>query len=199
MPDPLILASGSTIRARLLRDAGVAFDVRPVAVDEEAMRAALTQERATPRDIADALAEMKALRAAGRAPGSLVLGCDQILAIGTEVFGKAADRDEAHAQLMRLQGRTHQLLSAAVLVENGRPVWRKVGVARLTMHALIAAEIDAYLDRAWPEVAPCVGCYQVEALGVRLFAHIDGDYFSILGLPLVDLLSYLRLRGSLPA
>lgn len=199
MPDPLILASGSTIRAQLLRDAGVPVDVRPVAVDDEAMRAALTQEGATPRDLADALAEMKALRAARRAPGALVLGCDQVLACGTEVFGKAVDRDEAHAQLLRLQGRTHQLLSAAVLVENDRPVWRKVGVARLTMHALTAPEIDAYLDSEWPQVAPCVGCYRIEARGLRLFAHIDGDYFSILGLPLVDLLSYLRLRGSLPA
>jgi len=191
-PENLTLASASAIRRHLLEQVGIACDLRPVRLDEDAIRAAMIAEGAGPRDIADALAEAKARKAAG--PG-LTLGCDQILALRTQIFAKPADRAAAQAQLTELSGQTHQLHSAAVIYEDGAPVWRHVGVARMTMHSLSPDEIDTYLDRAWPDVASSVGAYQAEDLGARLFSRMDGDWFSVLGMPLLDICSYLRLRG----
>lgn len=192
VPDTLTLASASPVRAKLLAQVGITHAVKPVRLDEEAIRAALVADGARPRDIADALAEAKARKAGG--PG-LVLGCDQILDLKSEILAKPADRAAARDQLSRLSGQTHHLYSAAVLYEDGSPVWRHVGQARMTVHSLTETQIDAYLDRAWPAVAGCVGAYQAEDIGARLFARIDGDWFSVLGLPLLDLCSYLRLRG----
>ncbi|NKX45094.1 Maf family protein [Roseicyclus persicicus] len=188
----LTLASASEIRRRMLAEAGIAHVVRPVRIDEGAIRASLVEDGAGPRDVADALAEFKARRAAG---GGLTLGCDQILALKSEIFAKPETRDEAKDHLLRLSGQTHHLYSAAVLYEDLEPVWRHVGVVRMTMHSLTAEEIDAYLDRAWPDVASSVGSYQAERLGARLFARMDGEWFSVLGLPLLELCSFLRLRG----
>ena len=188
----LTLASASVIRRQLLEQAGIAHVVQPVRIDEAAIRQSLQEDGAGPRDQADALAEFKARRGAG---AGLTLGCDQILALKSDVFAKPATRDDAADQLRRLSGQTHHLYSAAVIYEDGAPVWRHVGVARMTMHALSEPEIAAYLDRAWPEVAASVGAYQAERLGARLFARIEGDWFSVLGLPLLELCSYLRLRG----
>lgn len=188
----LTLASASSIRRQLLDQLGIAHDQRPVRIDEEAIRDALLQEGAGPRDLADALAEFKARKLTQL---GLVLGCDQILALKSDVFSKPRDRHEAHVQLSRLSGQTHHLYSAAVIYEDGQPVWRHVGQARMTMHKLTEDEISAYLDQAWPDVASCVGAYQAEGLGARLFARIDGDWFSVLGLPLLEISSYLRLRG----
>lgn len=195
-PD-LCLASGSEIRARLLRDAGLSILTAPVRIDETTVRTALEGEGATPRDIADTLAEMKAQKAAAKGLHRLVLGCDQVLALGREILGKPGSRDEAAEQLARLSGQTHQLLSAAVLYEDTAPVWRHVGVVRLTMRALSADRIDRYLDRTWPTVATSVGAYQLESEGIRLFTRVDGDYFTVLGLPLVELLNALILRGDI--
>jgi septum formation protein len=191
-PDTLTLASGSPIRRQLLEQVGIRCDPRPVRLDEDAIRLALIADGAGPRDIADALAEAKARKSAAT---GLTLGCDQILSLKAEVFGKALDRDAAHDQITRLSGQTHHLYSAAVIYEDGQPVWRHIGTARMTMHSLTQTEIDAYLDRAWPEVSGCVGAYQAEHLGARLFSRIDGDWFSVLGMPLLDICSYLRLRG----
>jgi septum formation protein len=188
----LVLASASKIRRDLLCQAGIDHVVRPARIDEPAIRDALVKDGAGPRDIADALAEFKARKAA---QGGLTLGCDQVLALKAEVFAKPVDRHEAKAQLMRLSGQTHHLFSAAVIYEDHEPVWRHVGVVRMAMHTLTADEIDAYLDRAWPDVASSVGGYQAERLGARLFARMDGDWFSVLGLPLLELCSFLRLRG----
>ncbi|MEX3017303.1 nucleoside triphosphate pyrophosphatase [Gymnodinialimonas hymeniacidonis] len=196
----LILASSSLIRREMLENAGLRVDCRPARLDEAAIRESLLAEGAEPRDVADTLAEFKARRVAEKAnPGELVLGCDQVLALKGEIFGKAKDQAEAAEHLKQLQGKTHHLMSAAVLYEDNKPVWRHVGVVRMTMHALSDKQINDYLDAAWPDVSYCVGAYQVERLGARLFSRIEGDWFSVLGLPLLDVLSHLRLRGMLGA
>lgn len=194
---PLILASASPIRASILRNAGVRFESSPVRIDEDAIRRSFVADGASPRDIADALAEFKARKAAEKAPMALTLGSDQILALKGEVFAKPNDKAEAAEHLRRLSGQTHHLYSAAVIYEEAKPVWRTVGTARLSWHSLSDADIDAYLEAAWPAVQGCVGAYQAEALGGQLFSRIDGDWFSVLGLPLLQVLSYLRMRGML--
>ncbi|OAN80098.1 septum formation protein Maf [Jannaschia sp. EhC01] len=181
----------------MLQNAGVRFESSPVRIDEDAIRQSLVADQASPRDIADALAEFKARKAAEKWPTSLTLGSDQILALKGEVFAKPNDREDAAKHLRRLSGQTHHLYSAAVIYEDAKPVWRTVGSARLSMHTLTDSEIRAYLDLAWPEVSGCVGAYQAEALGAQLFSRIDGDWFSVLGLPLLQVLSYLRMRGML--
>lgn len=196
---PLLLASQSSTRLALLQNAGLIVQAHPARIDEAALRAALTSEHASPRDIADALAEAKALKLARRHPDALVLGCDQILALGQHIFAKPASRSEARQQLTDLSGQTHHLLSALVLYHDSAPIWRHVGVARMTMRDASPAYLDAYLDRNWPELAQSVGCYQVESEGIRLFSAVEGDYFTILGLPLLPLLSYLSLRGFIPS
>jgi septum formation protein len=188
----LTLASASQIRRQLLETAGLSLSIRPARIDEATIRDALLAEDAHPRDVADALAEFKARKVAGE---GLTLGCDQVLALKTEIFGKPDTRDMAREQLMRLSGQTHHLYSAAVIYDGAEPAWRHVGIARMTMHSLTPGEIDTYLDRAWPEVASSVGAYQAESIGARLFSRIDGDWFSVLGLPLLDICSFLRLRG----
>ncbi|MGZ9809138.1 Maf family protein [Pseudoroseicyclus sp. H15] len=195
----LILASGSAIRAALLKQVRLPFEVVTARVDEVAIREALAADGAKPRDIADALAEAKARKVAGRHDSRIVLGADQVLVHQGEVLAKPESRDEAAAQLDRLAGQTHELLSAAVLYDQGEPIWRHITRARLTMHALTAAEIEAYLARTWPGVGDSVGAYKIEEEGLALFSDIQGDQATILGLPLLPLLSYLRLRGTYPA
>lgn len=195
MAPTLVLASGSEIRQTLLRNAGVCFEVLPSRIDEASVKAAMLAEAAPPRDIADELAEMKARKTGMRRPASLVLGCDQILSFNDNVLAKPASRDDAEGQLRRLRGKTHQLLSAAVIHEDGQPVWRHVGTARLTMRDFSDRYLEGYLDRNWADIRHSVGGYQIEAEGVRLFSRIQGDYFCILGLPLQEILVYLGIRG----
>ena len=199
MPDDLILASGSTIRATLLQNAGVAFRTIIARIDEAAMRDALIAEGATPRDIADALAEMKAAKVSARQPEAFVIGCDQVLSCNGQLLSKPDTPQAALSQLQGLRGRTHQLLSAAVIYYDGKPQWRHVGVVRLHMRDASDTYLSDYIDRNWEDIRHCVGSYQIEAEGVRLFHRIEGDYFNVLGLPLLELLSYLTLRGTLPA
>ncbi|PYF11875.1 septum formation protein [Rhodobacter viridis] len=196
LPD-LVLASSSQIRAQLLRSAGLSVTIAPARVDEEAIRQALEQEGAKPRDVADQLAEAKAMKQSARHPGALVLGADQVLELQGEIFAKPESPDQAIAHLQSLSGRTHRLLSALVVVQDGRPLWRHVAEVRLTMHPLSDAFIAEYVARNWDSIRHAVGCYKLEEEGVRLFSAIEGDYFAVLGLPLIEVLNWLRARGEL--
>ena len=196
----IVLASQSAARRAMLTAAGVAHDALPAHVDEDGVTAGLQAEGASPERIADALAELKAVKISRRLPGVLVLGADSVVvtADGT-LIAKPETRPRAEAQLRELAGSTHRLVSAAVIAENGTPVWRTGGAARLTMRALSDAFITHYLDAEGDAVLGCVGCYRIEGLGAQLFSRIDGDQFVIRGLPLLAVLDYLRVRGELDA
>tara|TARA_R110002110_G_scaffold103598_8_gene261813 strand:+ start:37996 stop:38607 length:612 start_codon:yes stop_codon:yes gene_type:complete len=192
---PIILASSSEIRFQMLRAAGVTVTARPARIDEEALRAGLEAEDATPRDIADMLAEMKARKVAGNSDAAVVIGCDQVLDFKGHVRGKPATPAAARAQLLEMRGVSHRLLSAVVLYHEGEPQWRHVGTARLTMRDFSESWLDGYLSRNWESLRHSAGGYLLEEEGVRLFSAIEGDYFTILGLPLIPLLGYLGERG----
>lgn len=194
MAHRFILASGSQIRATLLRNAGLEIETIPARVDEDAVKAGLMAERLNPRDIADALAEHKARRVSGKHPEAFVLGCDQVAELKGALLSKPESPDEARAQLREMSGKTHKLLSAAVIYQANEPLWRHVGAVRLTMRTLSDGYIDDYVARNWESIRHSVGAYKLEEEGVRLFSLIDGDYFTVLGLPLTELLSYLIER-----
>ena len=195
MQREMILASSSQIRTTLLQNAGLDVVAIPARIDEDAIRAALMVEQSNPRDIADALAEAKARKIADKNPTALVLGCDQILAQGVTIYAKPETPDHARIQLRQLRGKSHQLLSAAVLYDGTTPIWRHVGVARLTMRDVSDGYLNSYIDRNWHSIKDSVGGYKLEEEGARLFSEIDGDYFTILGLPLLALLNFCALRG----
>ncbi|MEM7766043.1 MAG: Maf family protein [Pseudomonadota bacterium] len=196
-PD-IILASASKSRQALLAGAGVQAEAVPAAIDEDAIRTAMRAEGASVADQAMALAELKAVRVSTARPG-LVIGGDQMLGLGETAFDKPKSREDARSHLEALSGRAHRLETALVICENGSPVWRHLARPRLTMRPLSPAFIDHYLERVGDTILSTVGGYQLEGLGVQLFSEIEGDYFSILGLPLLPLLEYLRTRGVLEA
>lgn len=198
MPDRIILASTSQIRSKLLDGAGVSHDVVASRIDEDSVKKALEAEGAPPRDIAATLAEMKARKIAEKGQGGLVIGCDQVLSLKGKVLSKPKTIEDARGQLNALRGETHQLLSAAVIYEDLKPVWRHVGVARLSMRDFSDDYCDDYLARNWDSIRWAVGGYKIEEEGIRLFRMVQGDTFTIQGLPLLELLSYLTLRGTLP-
>ena len=195
----VVLASGSVTRQRLLRAAGVMFTVDVAHVDEAAVIESLTAENAPARDVADLLAELKALKVSTRHPQAFVIGADQVLSAGSELFQKPGTLAGAREQLRQLRGRTHVLSSAVLVARDGSVVWRVVQEARLTMRDFSDAFLEGYLADAGEDILGSVGAYHVEGLGIQLFSRIDGDTFTILGLPLVPLLDFLRTHGMLKA
>lgn len=193
----LVLASGSKIRAELLKNAGLSIDVDPADVDERAVEAPLLEADFPPDDIASVLAEAKANDVSARRNGDLVIGADQILAFEGERRTKPDDMEAARRQLLAFSGKTHELLSAVVISKDGEAIWRHVSTARLTMRELSPAFIGHYLANAGDVVLSSVGAYQLEGPGVQLFEKIEGDYFTILGLPLLSLLAQLRVLGEI--
>ncbi len=191
--DPIVLASASASRAAMLADADVPFETVPAGVDEEAVRASLEAEGFRPRDVVDALAELKACRVSARMEGRLVLGADQILVCEGRIFAKPENREAAADQLRELRGREHTLTSAAVLARDGVAVWRFVDEARLRMRRFSEAFLERYLEAAGDAVFATVGAYRLEGRGVRLFEAVEGDFFTVLGLPLLPLLQQLRI------
>ena len=196
---PLVLASTSPIRTALLSQAGIDHDVLRAPVDEDAIRMALTAEGARPRDMADALAEAKARRASAKRPDALCVGCDQILEFEGVAKGKFTSPEDAKAGLTKMQGQKHFLHSAAVIYEMGTPIWRHVSTVRMYMRSLSERYISDYVDTYWEEIAYCAGGYRVEAEGARLFTRIEGDFFAVQGLPLLEVVAYLALRGDIEA
>ena len=193
--DPLMLASRSAARRGMLVAAGVPVEVRPADLDERSLESGAAS--AGPGTVAAFLAREKALVVARANPGRLVVGADQTLALGARRFAKPVDRAAAGEQLHALAGRTHELHSAVAFVQDTTMLFEHVGVARLTMRPLSDRLIDLYLDAAGDAATASVGAYQIEGLGVQLFERLDGDYFTILGLPLLAALDFLRQRGCL--
>ena len=175
----------------MLLNAGLDFAIEPSGVDEDEVKRSLLAERASAQDLATTLAELKAVRVSQRHPGALVIGADSTLACEGKLYDKPATLAAARAQLTALSGRTHELISSVVVARNGARLWHATEVGRLTMRALSDALLDAYLARAGEAVCASVGAYQLEGLGAHLFSRIDGDYFTVLGLPLLPLLGFL--------
>ena len=195
---PITLASKSATRGAILRNAGVSFEAVGSGVDEDAAKAGLLAEGAAPREVADALAELKAFKVSTKRPG-LVIGSDQTLELDGALFDKVDTVEQARERLIQLRGKVHKLHSAVVVARDGQPIWRRIETAKLSVRDFSDAWLDGYLARNVPDVLSSVGCYFLEGEGVQMFDRIDGDYFAILGLPVVGLFDFLRLHGALEA
>ena len=196
MSQRIILASGSQSRRAVLTAAGIEADTIKPNVDEDAAKASFRASDMKVRDQAMQLAELKSVKISMREPG-LVIGCDQMLSLDGEAFAKPVDLADARNHLVKLSGKAHTLETAIVISEEGKPVWRYLARPKLTVRPLSDAFIDTYVEAVGEPLLSTVGAYQLEGLGAQLFTRIDGDYFSILGLPLLPLLDYLRTRGVL--
>ena len=193
----IVLASGSQVRARIMRDAGLTFEIIPANVDEVTIQSSMEAEGAPPAHVAETLAEMKAMRVsqnllAKGVEGAFVIGADQVLDLNGTRFDKPTDRDHAAAHLKTLSGKTHQLISATVIAKNGAAIWRHIGKAKLTVRPLNDEQIAAYLDQVGDLALASVGAYQIEGLGIHLFSAMEGDQTTIQGLPILPLLDFLR-------
>lgn len=196
-PIHVVLASASETRRKLLEAAGVSFDIVPARVDEDEIKASMVSEGATGAEIVEALAEHKGRYVSIKLPGVLVIGADQVLECATEIISKPIDRNQARDQLLRLRGREHQLISCACVLMDGQRHWHHLDRATLRMRDFSDAFLEHYLDGMGTAALDGPGAYRIEGLGSQLFARTQGDHFTILGLPLLPLLDYLRIRGAL--
>ncbi|MDO9416799.1 Maf-like protein [Pararhizobium sp.] len=196
---PLILASSSAVRRTLLENAGLVFSVEPAVIDERAIEGPLEQQGAKPDQIALVLASEKAADVSRRFPGHLVIGSDQTMSLGNRVYHKPADMFAARTHLLSLSGKDHHLNSAVALAFDGRIVWDHISSARLAVRQLTPDFVDRHLEQVGEQALQSVGAYQLEGPGLQLFDTIEGDYFAILGLPMLPLLKALRERGALNA
>ena len=195
----LLLASQSSGRAAMLRAAGLVFETSPAHVDEEGLTAALQGEGQSARNIADALAEAKAIKISSRLAGVTVIGADSTLALDDgAMLTKPESPEEAASHLRRMAGTRHRLFSAVVAARDGAPVWRAVGEAKLWMRPLSDAFIADYVAREWDSIRWTVGCYEIEGAGVQLFDRVEGDPWTIIGMPMLPLLAWLRATGLAP-
>lgn len=194
----VILASASAIRAELLQRAGLTITVDPARIDEDTVKQSLRGEQATPAMVAETLAELKAVAVSRRHPGALVIGADQMLDCDGTWFDKPADRAGARAQLQRLRGQTHHLIAGVCVVRDGQRLWHHNDRASLVMRRFSDEFLDNYLDAVGADACASVGGYQLEGRGVQLFSRVDGDFFTILGLPLLPLLDFLRGHEVIP-
>lgn len=192
----LILASGSAVRASLLKNAGLSFEVDPAKVDERALEEPMLQGGASPSEIAKELARAKALDVSAHRPGKLVIGADQVLDFEGQRLTKPENLEAARRQLVAFSGNVHSLHSAVCVAHDGQVVWETISTAELSVRELSSVFLDEYIDRAGEKILSSVGAYQLESLGVQLFDRIEGDYFTVLGLPLLPLLDFLRSQGA---
>jgi len=190
----IILASESKIRSKLLLQAEVNFQSIAAKIDEDTIKESLKNEGAKPKDISDALAEYKAIRVANNFPTDIIIGCDQILVCNNEIISKARTLNEAKETLKLLRGKSHQLLSSAVIYDNNKPVWRTTSRAQLFMRDFTDEYLEYYIKTSGTDILSSVGCYLLENNGVNLFNRIQGDYFTVLGFPLLEVLDFLRKR-----
>ena len=191
----IILASKSPIRSLLLEKTGIEFSTVDPAIDEKEVKLSYISNNYPTRDIADVLADMKARKISNRFPDSIVIGCDQILDFNSKILSKAKDQDELIHQLKQLQGNKHKLHSACVVYNAQKPEWRFIGSVSMTMRNLSDRYISKYVQDNWDDIKHSVGGYQMESSGISLFSKIDGDYFSVLGLPIIQLIDHLLNRG----
>jgi len=190
----IILASESKIRRKLLLQAEVNFQSIAAKIDEDTIKESLKNEDAKPKDISDTLAEYKAIRVANNFPTDIIIGCDQILVCNNEIISKARTLNEAKETLKLLRGKSHQLLSSAVIYDNNKPVWRTTSRAQLFMRDFTDEYLEYYIKTSGTDILSSVGCYLLENNGVNLFNRIQGDYFTVLGFPLLEVLDFLRKR-----
>ena len=197
MTSRILLASASRFRKALLDNAGIAVEAVPAEIDERAVEEAVDRTGVTPADIAQILAEAKAAEVSERYPDAWVVGSDQVLSLDGELLHKAADMGEARRRLLKLSGHTHVLDTGVVLARAGKAVWRHVSTARMTMRPLTPEFVGRYLSQAGSGVLASVGAYQIEGPGIQLFERIEGDHFTIVGLPMLPLLEALRAHGAI--
>ena len=193
----LVLASSSLARSQVLNNAGVVHEILSPQIDEDSVKMAMLAGGYSHRDIADKIADMKARKVSLQRAESYVLGCDQVLSFAGSLYSKPETKFNLKTQLREMSGKTHQLISAAVIYKDMQPIWRHVGVATLAMDLLSDSVIEKYVEKNWDTVKFCVGGYEIERRGVQLFNEIQGDYFCILGLPLLEIMNFLKVRGVL--
>ena len=193
----LVLASSSLARSQVLNNAGVVHEILSPLIDEDSVKVAMLADGYSHRDIADKIADMKARKVSLQRAESYVLGCDQVLSFAGSLYSKPETKFNLETQLREMSGKTHQLISAAVIYKDMQPIWRHVGVATLSMDSLSDSVIEKYVEKNWDTVKFCVGGYEIERRGVQLFNEIQGDYFCILGLPLLEIMNFLKVRGVL--